>query len=594
MMTGEQLTGLTDLFRSGRWEQMEAAARDFIKKDRTDGMAWKALGIALKMQQQSAILSLQKAVELLPDDAEANYNYGVALSLDDNRLEAIKYYERALAIRPNWAEAWSNLGKSFQETDRPRDAIKAFYRAMQLKPSLPELYLNMGNAMIDVGQHAHALQCYERGLTIDPDNEGIVSNIIFLKDLMIGENTESLQRVRREWAKKFAESVFRNTPHANNPDPNKRLRIGYVSADFRQHVAAISFGQVITHHDRSQFDLYLYSKEIEGKDDKVTTYFKKQATIWRDVTELSHDECAALIRKDEIDILVDLSGHTGGQRLLTFARKPAPIQITAWGYVAGTGMKAMDVFFADKVLVPLEETHHFAEEVRYLPCAVTAMFYETFPEPNDLPALKSGAITFGSFNRIEKISDEAYALWARVLHAIPTSRIFLKAVRLSSEETREYVLWQFQKHGIQASRIVMRGRCERAEHLEFFSYVDIALDSFPHAGGVTTLEGLAMGIPVITRRWPTINGRLGASYLTNLGMTDWIAETDDEFVDIALRKSADLSAVAALRKGLPAMLKASYIGNGAEYTKLVEAEYRFLWQRWCKNSLTTEEVKEQN
>ena len=291
---------------------------------------------------------------------------------------------------------------------------------------------------------------------------------------------------------------------------------------------------------------------------------------------------ADLIRQDEIDILVDLSGHSAGGRLLVFARKPAPIQITAWGYIGGTGMKAIDVFFADPVAVPPEEKQFYVEEVRYLPSMVGAFFPEPFPAVTSLPALAEKDITFGSFNRLVKTSEEAYRVWSQVLLAIPGSRMVLKTAELDDAGMRARVLEKLTRAGVAPERIMLLGRTSWRDHVAAFNQIDITLDPFPHGGGVTTLEGLMMGVPVITLRWPTLVGRLSASILTTLGLTDWIAETAEQYVEIAVQKAQDLTALADLRQRLRPIFTSSIIGDADAYVRAVEQEYRTLWREWCE------------
>jgi predicted O-linked N-acetylglucosamine transferase (SPINDLY family) len=257
------------------------------------------------------------------------------------------------------------------------------------------------------------------------------------------------------------------------------------------------------------------------------------------------------------------------------------VQITAWGYATSTGMRAMDIFFADPVLVPPEERHLYTEEIRDLPNAVSAFNPSRFPESGDLPAGAGQGITFGSFNRLAKTSDEVFEVWARILSTVPGSRLFFKAVELDEAIARDRVTQFFTERGIAPERLLFQGKSAWTEHLQAYNRVDIALDPFPHCGGVTTLESLKMSVPVITLRRPTIAGRLSASILTTLGLTDWIAESPEQYVAIAARKAADLAALASLRKNLRPLFESSVIGNPQAYVQAVEKEYRQIWREWC-------------
>jgi predicted O-linked N-acetylglucosamine transferase (SPINDLY family) len=339
---------------------------------------------------------------------------------------------------------------------------------------------------------------------------------------------------------------------------------------------------MLTSYDRTEFDVYAYSN-LMGKTDDLTELFKRSVTVWRDIGGLSDDAVAQIIREDRIDILVDLSGHTAGNRLLVFARKPAPIQISAWGYAAGTGLKAMDVLLIDPVMVPAEDQQYFTEQIRYLPCAVGAFFTDPFPGLNQLPALSDAVVTFGSLNRLAKVSAQTYSAWSQVLKSVPRSRLVLKARELSDAATRERVAGYFSKAGIAEERIIMLGKSSWYEHMQAYHQIDIALDPFPHGGGITALEGLMMGVPVVTLRWPTLPGRLSASIVTTLGLADWIAETPEEYLSLAIQKSTDLNSLATLRGQLRGILTSSVLGDQNAYARAAEQEYRQLWREWCSS-----------
>jgi predicted O-linked N-acetylglucosamine transferase (SPINDLY family) len=247
-------------------------------------------------------------------------------------------------------------------------------------------------------------------------------------------------------------------------------------------------------------------------------------------------------------------------------------------------MRAMDVFFADPVIVPPQEKQYFTEEVRYLPCAVGAFFTEQFPYVNELPALSDGFITFGSLNRLAKVSAEAYRAWAGVLLAAPRSKLILKAGELNNAAIRERVVEHFTQAGVAADRIIMQGGTSWHEHMQAYHQIDIALDPFPQGGGVTALEGLMMGVPMITLRWPTIAGRISASIMKTLGLPDWIAETPEEYVELAIQKAGDLQSLAERRQQLRGIFTSSVIGDQVAYARAVEQEYRQLWREWCAST----------
>jgi predicted O-linked N-acetylglucosamine transferase (SPINDLY family) len=342
---------------------------------------------------------------------------------------------------------------------------------------------------------------------------------------------------------------------------------------------------MLTEYDKDKFDVYAYNNS-NSKPDSRTVKFKESVTVWKDVFGLKDDQLAEEIRKDRVDILVDLTGYSSGSRLLSFARKPASIQVCAWGYATSTGMKSMDYFFADNVIVPPEEKDLYVEDVVYLPNVVTHYCPEDKPAVAELPALTNGYITFGSFNRLAKISEDAFRLWVRVLQAVPNSRMVLKISELGDIGVQEWALKNFEAGGITRDRIIFLDKKPWYYHMGDFSQIDLGLDPYPHGGGVSTLESLCQGVPVITLKWPTIVGRLSTSILTTLGMTDWVAETQDDYVSIAVEKAKDLQALSDTRKGLRTKLESSIIGDYKAYAKEVETEYLRMWEKYVASKST--------
>ncbi|MEN6628032.1 MAG: tetratricopeptide repeat protein [Sulfuricella sp.] len=569
--------------KQGKPEKATTCFQKALILDPNYAEAHNNMGVALKNQGllTEAAAHFQKASLLKPDYTEAYNNLGVLLCSQDKPHEAVNCFQRAIAINPDFAEAHSNLGSAFRSLNQWSMAVPCHQRAIALKPNFAVAHHNLGNALCAVGRLSEGIARYRTALEIKPDYEDAHSTLIFNMDLMVDFDIPVLQQERKCWAEIHAASlVEKQRPHTNIPDLEHRLRIGYVSADFRQHSAATAFGAMLVKFDQTLFEIIAYSNST--KEDHYTQLFRQNVTLWRNIVGLSDDAVADMIRDDGIDILVDLSGHTAGNRLLVFARKPAPIQVSAWGYPTGTGMKALDVLFSDPVIVPPEEKLFYAEQVYYLPNVVGFFSLEAFPAVGTLPALSAEGITFGSLNRLTKVSRETFDLWARVLAAVPGSRLMLKSAEFDDAGTRAQVSMYFTEAGIAPERLVMLGKTPWQEHMSAFNQIDIALDPFPQGGGVTTLEGLMMGVPIVTLRWPTLAGRVSTSILTTLDLTDWIAETQEQYLGIAIQKAQDLEALANLRQDLRNRCTASPIGYAALYVKAVESAYRQLWQDWCK------------
>ncbi|MEN6630186.1 MAG: tetratricopeptide repeat protein, partial [Sulfuricella sp.] len=574
----------------GRLEEAIACGQQALALKPDSAEVPNNLGNALYAQGNLAEAAdrFRQALALKPDYAEAYNNLGNVLKDQDKLDEAVACFHKAAALKPDFVEAFNNLGAAFGQAGLFGEAIKYSKKALEIDPHLTDGYNNLGMALCGQGQISEAIASYRTALEIDRYYSKAHCNLIFAMDMATGSDTATLQQERKSWGEIHATPLAaKQRPHTNATDPARRLRIGYVSADFRRHSATTAFGAMLVKFDRDSFEVFAYSNS--PKEDDYTQLFQQNVTAWRKIVGLSDDAVAEMIREDGIDILVDLSGHTAGNRLLAFARKPAPVQVTAWGSPTGTGMQAMDALFADPVVIPPEEKQFYAEQVRYLPNVVGFFSPETFPAVGALPALSAKIITFGSFNRLAKVSQESFELWAQVLAAVPGSRLILKTAELDDAGTRERVSRHFTEVGIEPERIVMLGKTPWQAHMEAFNQVDIALDPFPQGGGVTALEGLMMGVPIVALRCPTFAGRVSASILTTLGLTDWIAETPEQYLEIVIQKARDLVTLADIRRNLRDQFTASAIGNADAYVKAVETEYRQFWQEWRGNSASNSE-----
>jgi predicted O-linked N-acetylglucosamine transferase (SPINDLY family) len=390
------------------------------------------------------------------------------------------------------------------------------------------------------------------------------------------------QEERRRWHEDHARKLAKHIkPHSNSRDPGKKLRVGYVSADFRQHSACNVFAPMILGFDRAAFEVLCYSGV--RNEDAVTARLKQAATAWRSTIGVDDEKLVEQIRADGIDILVDLSGHSAGNRLPAFARKPAPVQLTAWGHATGTGLATMDYFLTDAVSVLPAERKLFAEKVVDLPCVLSYEAPSYVPEVGPLPALQEKVVTFGCLNRLEKVTDRVIRLWGKVMKGAPGSRLLVKDKVFADAALRQEFLRRAQEvGGIEPGRVVLHGYSPHVEHLKVFHQVDIALDPFPQGGGVSTAEALWMGVPVVTLLGNTPPSRCTAAFLMSLGMKDWVAKTDDAYVRVALKMAGDLPRLAKLRQELRARAAAAPWGDLPRYVRAVEEIYRSAWRQWCK------------
>ncbi len=532
---------------------------------------------------EEALADYDRAIALAPDYAEAHYNRGTALSHANRHRDAIPSYEKAIALRPDYVEAINNIGIAYSHLKRQGDALACFERALRINPDYAEAHNCRGNVLCLLNRYEDAVESYKRAIEIGQNIEsGAHSNLIFALDFVAGKDFAVHQAERHKWNDLHARSLAKHIrPHENRREPDRKLRVGYVSADFRRHSAQAAFGPILRNHDKGICDVVLYSTGTV--EDEITESLRKTATEWTPITFLSDDEAAKRIRADRIDILVDLSGHSAGNRLLLFARKPAPIQVTAWGHATGTGIPAIDYLFTDPVTIPVDVRHLFAEKPYDLPCLLGYEAPKESPPIAPLPAAATGRITFGSYNRISKMSADSIALWAQMLHEISDARLALKDTQLSDPAEQKRLEGLFAEHGIASERLKFLPGTSHFDHLAAYAEIDIALDPMPMSGGVTTMESLWMGVPVVTLPVPSISGRGAAAIMTAIGLPEWVATSKRDYIAIAQRMAANLDALAGLRPTLRQRLADSPVGNPRTYCRAVEDAYRAMWRWYCEN-----------
>jgi predicted O-linked N-acetylglucosamine transferase (SPINDLY family) len=398
-----------------------------------------------------------------------------------------------------------------------------------------------------------------------------------------GFDAEALYAEARRWASAHAEALREQRGYANDRSPNRRLRIGYVSSDLRQHPVGFFFAPVFTHHDKQAFELICYAGVRHP--DALTAQFRACADRWHEVTALTDEALAEQIRADRIDILVDLSGHTRGHRLLTFARKPAPVQVTAGGHYDTTGMTAIDYLISDRFHTPVGAERYFSETLIRLPHD-----YICYGPPDYAPAVappplsREGQVTFGCFNNLAKVTPEVIALWAKILQALPGSRLRLQTRELGDAATCARYHALFKDQGVAASCIELQGHIPHRQLLAAYSEIDIALDPFPYSGGLTTCEALWMGVPVITLTGHCFAGRHSTSHLANVGLPELITTTPEAYVAVAIALAQDTDRLTTLRQDLRERLSTSPLCDAKGYTRALEAAYRGMWEKYCKAS----------
>ena len=532
---------------------------------------------------EEALESYEKALLMCPDYAEAFNNRGRALQELRCFEKALESYEKALVIRPDYAEAFNNRGNALQSLNRFQEALESYDKALALRSNYAEAFNNRGNALTNQGKLDQAIVAYRRAIDIRPSFAEAYSNLALCLHYHDQATAADVFVVHREWNERFGHKVSRPTTYANGPEPGRRLKIGYVSPDFRQHSVASFIERLLANHNRQAVDVFCYADVT--RPDATTARLQGYTDHWLLTVEISDDDLAERIRTDGIDILVDLAGHTARNRLGVFARKPAPVQVTWLGYPDTTGLNTIDYRIVDAVTDPDEQPCAWASEtlIKLEGGFLCYSGCKDAPQPAVPPCCVGGTVTFGSFNNPAKISNLTLDAWCKLLGRLPRSRLLLKGRSFGDVATRASFLSRLVERGVAAERVVLVAWLHSGlGHLGLYSRVDIALDPFPYNGTTTTCEALWMGVPVVTLRGDRHAGRVGASLLTQVGQTDWIARSVDEYVEIAVKLAGDPYMLSDLRATLRARLNASALCDGSVFARKMEAAYRTVWRSWCK------------
>ncbi len=520
------------------------------------------------------------ARRLAPGDADIAFALGETLVHCGDRDGAMAAYRATVALAPNHARAWAALGGlalDRQDFAAVRDALD---RSLALDPDLAEAHVNRGLLLTLIGDADGAIATTTRALALNPTLAIAHSNLIYQMHYSARHSAAAILAEARRWnAAHAAPLAPRARPPANARDPDKRLRVGYIGGDFRAHPVGYFMLALFLAHDPGRVESFVYMTDT--RTDAVSEELRAAVGHWRDAAASDAASLAETIRADGIDILVDVAGHTARNRLLALAEKPAPVQAVGGGLTGTTGMDAIDYIIADRFEIPPGHEKFHSESVVRLPgdyiCYAPP---DAAPAVAALPALALGRVAFGCFNAAAKITPQAVALWARVLKAVSGSRMVLKSFGFGVPECRERFTRLFAEHGVGADRLILEGPAPHAELLAAYGRVDIALDPLPYSGGLTTLESLWMGVPVVTLPGETFASRHSASHLANAGLPELVAGDADDYVAIATRLAGDKGALADLRARLRPRLAASPICDGAGYALGLETAYRTMWRRW--------------
>jgi protein O-GlcNAc transferase len=493
---------------------------------------------------------------------------------------AAAHITKSLELNPANTDAYNNLGVVLKDMGQLEEAIRCYQQLLLFQPEYPDAYANLGTIYRAKGKIDEAERAYRHALVGAPNDSITYSNLLLTMNYNARHDEHSIYSEHLTFAHRFAEPL--SMPHRNERTSDRRVKIGYVSPDFRRHSVNYFIEPVLASHHHDQFEIFCYSDA--PKTDDATARLQRYADQWRDIAGMPDEQVAELIRNDRIDILIDLAGHTGHNRMLLFARKPAPVQVSWLGYPNTTGLKTINYRIVDGYTDPPGLTDPFyTEKLIRMPDSFLCYQPELkSPETGPLPYQQNGYITFGSFNFFAKVSPEVAGCWVELLKAVPDSHILLKTISLSDAPTREYAMEMFTQKGIERGRIeLLSYEPSYREHLDLYNRVDIGLDPFPYNGTTTTCEALWMGVPVITLAGNTHASRVGTSLLTNIGLPELIARTDDEYREIAVQLAADREKLRFLRERLRDMVKHSALTNAEQFTANLENCYREMWRNYC-------------
>ena len=556
-----------------------------LNADYAEPYAMLALTHADLQQHDQALAWCEKTLAMWPDSPAANFNLGVAYTNMRQLPEAIACFEKALALKPDFADAYNNLGVAYKEQARYDEAVRCFEQAIALRPTFAEAYNNLGSAFKDQGKPDASRQQYENAIALAPDYAAAHNNLLLSMQYAAGITQQELYEMHLRFGAQFEPPLLaQRLPHAPGRERAKRLKIGYVSPDFRRHAVAFFIEPILAHHDKEQVEIFCYYSHTIV--DEFTTRLQADADHWIACHGMPDRQLAERIHADGIDILVDLAGHSAGNRLLAFAHKPAPVQASYIGYPSTTGLRSIDYRITDGFAEPPGQSEHVnVEQLWRLPevfCCYAAD-PKSPPVIDHPPCDDNGHITFGCFNNYAKVSDPAISLWAQIMANVPGAKLMLEILGLDNPGMREGVEQRFARLGIDPARLVLIAN-DRRNQFVLYNRIDIALDPFPCNGGTTSFDTLWMGVPFVTLAGTNFISRLGVTILHNGGLDELIAADEQEYIQVATALALDRKRLGQLRDGLRERTRASPLMDIVRFTRHLEQAYRGMWERWCDDS----------
>ena len=604
------------LVQTGKHAEALDLLEKLCRKDKRNAEAWFMRGTLLGQSGKfdEAVQCLQRTARLRPNHALCYFNLGNVLTSQGKFAVAAEMFSKALSLGPKKPEILRALARAEINSGRPKRAIPAYRQYLQCRPGDPDVLGNLaacyfhtgelddavktyrlaldvrrdvryldglGAALCQQGRLEEAIDVQREAIQFQPDNANGYSNLLLSLNYLPDLPAESLYREHCEWSRKRQIKKVDLSQRTVAADPDRRLRIAYVSSDFRKHSVSYFFAPLLQHHNAEFVETWCYATSPQS--DETTTRLKGMADHWRDISGFDDSKAIAQIRSDNIDILVDLAGHTAGNRLTIFSAKPAPLQLTWLGYPATTGLPEIDYRLTDMIADPPGQGHFYSEKLFRLPgCFLCYEPFNASPAVAPPPILENGFATFGSFNNLAKINDRVISTWALLLRSVPNSRLLIKNPSLTDRATKEHYLSMLVQHGIYEDRIELLGLAPSTEeHLDTYKRIDIALDTFPYNGTTTTCEALHMGVPVVTLAGSTHAARVSTSLLSALDLQALIAGRQEDYISIAGELAGDDVRLSEYRETLRSRMAGSPLNNGRAFADKMEQAYRTMWREYC-------------
>jgi protein O-GlcNAc transferase len=527
-------------------------------------------------RNREGVAWIEKAIAINPAVAELHYNLGIFLTALGEYDKAIAALEAAIRLRPRAIDAWCSLATAHRKFEDYDKAIAAVKTALVHQPNLTKAHNNLASYYRALGKMDQALACYDRALAIEPNDAPVASNRLYLLPFHPGFDSQAILRECRAFDEKLARPLAGDIrPHLNDQNPDRRLRVGFLSPDFRNHVQVYFTAPLLANLDRGDVEIHCYADVKEP--DYITARLKTYGTVWRNVAGISDTAIADGIRSDRVDILVDLTMHMAGGRPLVFARKPAPVQVAWLAYPGTTGLSAMDYRLTDPHLDPGNDEDYSEKSLRL---SDTFWCYDALAEGvivQDLPALKNGFITFGCLNNFCKVTAEMLRIWGRVMNDVPNSRLMMMC---PPGAHRSEVI---QSLRVDQARVTFVPLQVRGDYLATYQRIDLALDTLPYNGHTTSLDAFWMGVPVVTLVGKTVVGRAGWSQLNNLQLKELAAGTEEDFVRIARELANDIPRLAEMRRSLRARMQQSPLMDAPRFARQMQGAFRTMWREYCNS-----------